>query len=296
MKKSKSSPWGAIIGEFKTQMLAEGKSDNTVSTYLLAVKQFVACHKDIDKVNDISQQSVNKFFLSFNPRRGTLNLKKNAIRKWISFLKTEYSFKKDIRIPIKDLPRPEPQYLTVEEQTKLLQYLKGKGDTFPHYVMLKLMLFTGLRISELTNLRFSDVENTGLVLRQTKHGSVKRKRLKNEINTMLKQFINARRNKSPLNEAPSGSEDYLFMSRYDGKYKPYSRQAVNQIVKKYVREIGITKKVSCHTLRHSFSVRFLKHGGTLLGLKIYLGHKSLTTTEIYSHISNTELEEQLERL
>ena len=102
--------------------------------------------------------------------------------------------------------------------------------------------------------------------------------------------------RSPLNEKPSGSEDFIFMSKYGGEYRSFTRQAVNQVIKKLARQVGITKKISPHMLRHSFSVRFLNRGGSLLGLKNYLGHRSIRTTEIYSHISDEQLKEELERL
>lgn len=296
VKNPKSTPWTGIVEGFRQQLLADGKSQNTLSAYLTAVEQFVKFHKDASKVNDISQVSVNKWLLRFNPRRGTLNLKKNAIRRFLDYLRAEYGYKRDIKIVLKDLPRPEPTYLSVQEQDRLLQYTKGLGETSQYFVMLKLMLFSGLRIGEVLNLKFADFEGDTLILRETKHGNRRRKHLKNEIARMLKQYVLARRNKYPLNEIPSGSEDYLFMSKYGGVYKPYSRISINQRLKQLAKAVGITKKISPHTLRHSFAVRFLNRGGSLIGLKNYLGHRDIKTTAIYTHISDEQLKEELERL
>lgn len=296
MKKSKSTPWEPILRDFEEQLRADGKADNSIATYLRAINQFVESYKDVSSTNAIDQKSVNKWLMQFDSRKGTLNLKKNALRSFLRFLKAERGFKKEIRIVVKDLPRPEPQFLTVQEQERLLQFVKGKGETSPHYVMIKLMIYSGMRISEVIGLRFADVEDDTVTLRQTKHGGVRRKHLKNEIARMLKVYINARRSKYPLNEMPSSSEDFLFMTKYAGKYKPYTRQGVNKVIKSYARSIGITKRISCHTLRHSFSVRFLKRGGSLIGLKNYLGHKDIKTTSIYLHCSADELKADLERL
>jgi site-specific recombinase XerD len=194
------------------------------------------------------------------------------------------------------LQRPEPAYLTISEQERLLQYARGLGETSQHFIMLKLMLYSGLRISEVLSLKFSDVEGSTLTLRQTKHGNIRRKHLKNDIARMLKVYINARRCKYPLNEMPSGTEDYLFMVKYGGTYKPFTRQGVNKLLKKFARSVGITKKVSNHIMRHSFSVRFLNRGGSLRGLQTYLGHRDIKTTAIYTHISDEQLKEELERL
>ena len=296
MKRSKTSPWEGIVRDFTLQLRADGKAEGTVSTYLQAVKQFTDFHKDATSTNSITQNSVNQWLSQFNPRKGTLNLKKNVLRSFLGFIKTEYGLKKEIKVVIKDLPRPEPAYLTIPEQERLLQFVKGLGETSQFYVMLKLMLYSGLRISEVTGLKFSDIEGSTLTLRQSKHGSVKRKHLKNEIARMLKVYINARRSKYPLNELPSGSEDFLFVTRYAGSFKSYTRQGINKVLKQFAKNVGITKKVSPHILRHSFSVRFLNRGGSLRGLQTYLGHKDIKTTAIYTHVSDEQLKEELERL
>jgi integrase/recombinase XerD len=296
LKKSKRGVWEGVVAGFEEQLRADGRSKNTIETYMCGVRQFLDEYKDANSVNTITQTVVNKWFSGFNPRKSTLNLKKIALNKFIIYLKEEYHFKNDIRISVKSLERPEPAFLTVGEQDRLLRYVKGFGEVSQYHVMLKLMLFTGLRVSEIIGLKFSDCEESTLVLRQTKHGNTRRKHLKTEIARMLKAYVIARRQKYPLNEAPAGSEDYLFQSRYGGQFKPFTRQAINKIIKRLAKQVGISKRISPHSLRHSFSVRFLSKGGSLLGLKNYLGHKHISTTEIYSHISDQQLHEELERL
>lgn len=296
MKKNKRSVWEGVVAGFEEQLRADGRSQNTIETYLCAVRQFLEEHKDADSVNAINQTAVNKWFAGFNPRKSTLNLKKIALNRFIGYLKSEYRFKNSIRIAVKSLPRIEPAFLTVGEQERLLRYVKGFGEVSQYHVMLRLMLFTGLRVSEIIGLKFVDVEEQTLVLRQTKHGNTRRKHLKAEIARMMKSFIIARRQKYPLNQAPAGSEDYLFQSSYAGQFKPFTRQAINKIIKRLAKQVGISKRISPHSLRHSFSVRFLSRGGSLMGLKNYLGHKHISTTEIYTHISDEQLKEELERL
>jgi integrase/recombinase XerD len=296
LKKSRSGVWEGIVQDFRLQLVADGNAEGTVGTYLQAILQFTDFHKDAISTNSITQNSVNQWLSKFNPRRGTLNLKKVALRQFLGYIKSDYGFKKEIRIVIKDLQRPEPAYLTIPEQERLLQYVKGLGEVSQHFVMLKLMLYSGLRISEVLSLKFSDVEGSTLTLRQTKHGNTRRKHLKNEIARMLKIYVNARRSKYPLNEMPSGSEDYLFLVRYAGKFKSFTRQGVNKVLKQFAKSVGITKKVSPHILRHSFSVRFLNRVGSLRGLQTYLGHRDIKTTAIYTHVSDEQLKEELERL
>jgi integrase/recombinase XerD len=296
MKKVKTSVWTGIIAGFEQELRAEGKAENTVTTYLQAVRQFTEFHKDADSVNSISQKSVNEWLTGFDSRTGTMNLKKNAIRKFFGFLKSEYKFRKEIKIAVRNLPRPEPSYLTIEEQERLLRYARGYGEVSAYHVMVRVLLYTGIRVSSLIGLKFKDFEGSTMTLRETKSGGTKRKHLKADIARLLKAYVMARRQKYPLNEAPAGSEDNLFLTRYAGQFKPYTRQALNKIIKKMAKAVSITKRISPHTLRHSFSVRFLSRNGSLLSLKHYLDHKSISTTEIYTHISDERLQEELERL
>jgi site-specific recombinase XerD len=296
LKKTRTGVWVGIISAFEQELRAEGKAENTVTTYLLAVRQFTEHHSDAVSVNAISQKSVNEWLTGFNSRTGTMNLKKNAVRKFLGFLKSEYKFRKEIKVAVRNLPRPEPSYLTVEEGARLLRYAKGYGELSSYHVLIKIFLYTGIRVSSLIGLKFKDIEGSTMTLRETKSGNTKRKHLNTEVARLLKAYVTARRQKYPLNEAPAGSEDNLFLTRYAGQFKPYSRQGLNKIIKKIAKAVGITKRISPHTLRHSFSVKFLSRNGSLLGLKHYLDHKSISTTEIYTHINDEQLKEELERL
>lgn len=294
-KKPKSSPWEGIIISYADQLRADGKSQATIDGYVLAAKQFAGYHKGIENINQISQENTNKLFVKYNPRKATMNLKKTAVRQFLLYLSQEYGLKKQIVIKVKTLPRKEPQFLSIQEQDKLLQFARGLGEHSPYYIILKLLVYSGLRVGELTNLRCSDISTSGLLLREVKHGTTRRKRLKGEIMRMLNGFLKARQ-KYPLNKYPSGSEDYLFGSLYKGVYRPFTRQGIDRIVKRFCRKIGITKRVSPHCLRHSYSYRFLSKGGSILGLQKSLGHRNLATTQIYSHLTDDELQEMEERL
>jgi integrase/recombinase XerC len=295
LKNPKSSPWVGIINNYADQMKADGKAKATIDAYVLAARQFSEYNKDIQNINQISQDCANKMFMKYNPRKASMNLKKTAVRQFLLYLTQAYGLKKQIVIKVKTLPRKEPQFLSLQEQDKLIQFARGLGEYSPYFIMIKLLIFSGLRVGELTNLRFSDVTTNGLILREVKHGSTRRKRLKGEIMRMLYGFIKARQ-KYSLNKYPSASEDYLFGSIYRGIYKSFSRQGIDRIVKRFCKKIGITKHVSPHCLRHSYSYRFLSKGGSILGLQKSLGHRNLASTQVYSHITDEDLQTELERL
>jgi integrase/recombinase XerD len=260
------------------------------------VRQFVRTLDAAAGIHSIDQDSINKWLIRFDSRKGTLNLKKNALRSFLNYLKAEHKFMKEIRITTKQLPRPEPQFLTITEQEKLLRYARSKGIYSKYHVIIRLMLYSGMRISEVLGLRFADVDGDRVILRETKHGSVRRKLLKKEIAVMLDTFLHARRTKSPFDTFPHDNDDYVFMSQYMGRYKSLSPEILNKVLKRFAREAGITKRISCHTLRHSFSVRFLSRGGSLRGLQQYLGHRDIKTTAVYLHCTDDDLKKELERL
>lgn len=283
-----------LLVEFTQHLRAEGKSVSTIEVYTIAVAQFLTDIKH--DLKRITQKTSDNFFAEFSSQIQTQNQKKNAIKKFFTFLATNKRLRTNIHIKTKDVRRPDPEYLTLDEQDKLIQYMRGLGEHSKPFVIIKTLLFTGLRVSELINLKFSDVHESGLTLRDPKSRSTRRKRIKHEIGSLLKKFIKARRTQWPLNNAPSGSNDYLFMTQSKGQYKSYTRQAISAMLKKYAKEIGITKKISPHTLRHSFAYRYLQAGGALKGLQRQLNHAGIESTEIYLHISDEQEQEELERL
>jgi integrase/recombinase XerD len=283
-----------LLTEFTQHLRAEGKSKSTIEAYSIAVAQFLTHIKH--DLKRISQKTMDNFFAEYSSQIQTQNQKKNAIKKFLSFLDTNKHIRYHLHIKTKDVRRPDPEYLTLDEQDKLIQYVRGLGEYSKPFTIIKTLLLTGLRVSELINLKFSDVHESGLTLRDPKSRSTRRKRIKREIGAMLKKFMKARRTQWPLNNAPAGSNDYLFMTHHKGQYKSYTRQAISAMVKKYAREIGITKKISPHTLRHSFAYRYLQAGGALKGLQRQLNHAGIESTEIYLHISDEQEQEELERL
>lgn len=293
MKKQKFVPLESIINGYQSNLKAEGKSLNTIDSYTIVAKQFARQHKGISKLNDITQKSVDKFLGQFDCRKGTLPLKQIGTRRFLDYIRNEYKFTNVIKIKVKNVIRQESECMSVDEQDKFLRYLRGFGETHIYYILFKLLMLSGLRISELLMLRWSDITSTGLILRQSKHGGVRRKQLKQELLRMLKVYLNARRCKS---EIPYLSDGYIFVTKNKGLYRPYTRQGVNLLLKRLIKQIGINKKISPHSLRHGFSLRFLNSGGSLLGLQKILSHQDLKTTAYYLHLADNQIAEELEAL
>jgi len=246
-------------------------SGKTIKTYIYCINRFLKfAEKGIDK---ISKKDVRLFleFLSEKKLTGnTMNVYHMAIR----FL-FENVLDKRIWIDIKYSKVPEklPVVLSKEEVKKLFSIIKNPK----HKLMIQLMYSAGLRVSELVNLKINDVDldkNYGWV-RGGKGGKdrifIVAKSLKNE----LERFIDLKK-----------TDEWLFTSQGGRKYNIRSLQ---QIVKKAGKEAGIEKRVSCHTLRHSFATHLIEDGYSVSEVQTLLGHKSPETTFIYLHTASPNM-------
>lgn len=188
-------------------------------------------------------------------------------------------------IKLPKLEKKLPNYLTIEEIDKLLNIKLIKPIDYRNKAMLEVLFATGTRISELINLTLNQVDYDECIIRVI--GKGKKTRiipLGNSAIAYLKLYINEYR---PFILKTKTSE-YVFVNKNGTKI---SRQGFFKILKKLVKESGIEKDVSPHTLRHSFATYLLNNGADLRVIQELLGHENLVTTEIYSHLSNKKIEE-----
>jgi integrase/recombinase XerD len=151
--------------------------------------------------------------------------------------------------------------------------------------MLEVLYATGLRVSELINLRLSDMNLNQGCLRIIGKGNRERLvPLGEEAIDVLREFMQEARPQILNNR----QTDYVFPSRRGG---PMTRQAFWHAIKRYAREAGIAKPLSPHTLRHPFATHLVNHGADLRSVQLLLGHSSLSTTQIYTHVARSTLQE-----
>ncbi|MEM7825010.1 MAG: tyrosine-type recombinase/integrase [Candidatus Aenigmatarchaeota archaeon] len=259
----------AVIRECKRRRY----SDRTIKTYIYCINRFLkSTKKSIDK---ISKKDVRLFLENLSEKEmagNTMNVYHMAIR----FL-FEDVLDKRIWIDIKYSKVPEkfPVILTKEEVKKLFDNIENPK----HRLMIELMYSAGLRVSELTNLCVKDLEidkGFGWV----REGKGKKDRLfiiAEKLKDRIKELIE-KENLEP--------EFYLFRSQRDKKYDVRSLQ---KIIKKAARNARIEKKISCHTLRHSFATHLIENGYSISEVQALLGHKSPETTFIYLHSSASNM-------
>jgi integrase/recombinase XerD len=212
----------------------------------------------------------------------------SSFRRFFRYLMREGAIKDDptAQIAMPKIGRSLPKSLTEEEVESLLGAPVvtdplGNRDRS----MLEVLYATGLRVSELVNLRHGQVNTTQGVIRILGKGNRERLiPLGEEAMRWLKDFASGSRGEILLER----QTDYLFPTRRGDRM---TRQAFWHIIKRYARKAGINKELSPHTLRHAFATHLLNHGADLRVVQMLLGHSDLSTTQIYTHVARERLKE-----
>ncbi|MBT3216435.1 MAG: site-specific tyrosine recombinase XerD [Candidatus Marinimicrobia bacterium] len=219
----------------------------------------------------------------------TLHRNFSAIRSYHSFL-VESELTKHNPAQLLDPPRMTkklPDVLTANEIESIINAVTEDSSSYLRdKSMLEMLYSTGLRVSELCELELVDIQNNYGVLRIKGKGN--KERLvpigRNAVD-MLEEYLKNLRKKLGEKKLDKGK---IFLS-LNGR--PLTRAAVWQILKKWTAQAGITKNISPHTFRHSFATHLLEGGADLRAIQEMLGHESITTTELYTHLDRQYLAE-----
>ena len=261
-----------------------GLSSNTINSYKYDLKDFdLYFNQNVVNLNYMD-------ILGYLKHIGEKSARTTAHH--ITVLSSFYQFLLDekiidsnpcLNITNSKIPRKLPNYLTLDEIDKLLDIRLDNPYAYRNKAMLELLYATGLRISELVNLKVTDIDFQECYVRV--FGKGKKERIVPIADVALKYlkiYINEYRN-DILNGDIS---DYLFISNAK---KNITRQGFFKILKKESSRAGIKKVVSPHVLRHSFATHLLSNGADLRIIQELLGHENIITTEIYAHLINEKL-------
>jgi integrase/recombinase XerD len=212
----------------------------------------------------------------------------SSFRRFFRYLVREGVVQEDptAQIAMPKIGRSLPKSLTEEEVESLLSAPVvsdplGNRDR----AMLEVLYATGLRVSELVNLRHGQVNiNQGVIRIMGKGNRERLIPLGEEALRWLTEFASGARSEILLER----QTDYLFPTRRGDRM---TRQAFWHIIKRYARKSGISKDLSPHTLRHAFATHLLNHGADLRVVQMLLGHSDLSTTQIYTHVARERLKE-----
>ena len=183
------------------------------------------------------------------------------------------------------LGRKLPVTLDVEEIDKMIAVIDlSKLEGERNKVILETLFSCGLRVSELVGLKISDLHPQAGILKVTGKGNKERLvPLPSSLSRMIEQYMRLIRSQVPLK---NGEEDIVFLNRNGRRL---TRVMVFIIVRDLAARAGIRKKISPHTFRHSFATSLVEGGADLRAVQEMLGHESITTTEIYTHLDRDYL-------
>ena len=182
------------------------------------------------------------------------------------------------------LPDKLPNYLTYEEVDRLLDMPLKTDYDYRTKAMLELLYATGMRVSELLSLRFSNIDLENTIVRVEGKGSKERIIPFNDTSKKyLELYLNFYR---PKLIKPGKNYEELFLNN---RGTPMTRQGLFKLLKQLCKELGIKKNVSPHILRHSFATHLLNAGADLRVIQEFLGHSSISTTQIYTHVSKEHI-------
>lgn len=196
--------------------------------------------------------------------------------------------------PAKDLDTPRlsrklPVVLSVHELDKLIMAIDlSTPEGQRNKAIIETLYGSGLRVSELVNMKLSDIQTELAFIKVTGKGN--KQRLVPVGREALKHILIYKTSVRPTIKIQKGSEDILFLNRFG---RQLSREMIFMIVKQLAKAAGIKKNVSPHTLRHCFATHLIEGGADLRAVQEMLGHESITTTEIYTHLDREFLRENL---
>ncbi len=283
-----------LIDRFLTYLTAvKGLSKNTLESYGRDILKF-AVFLEEKNITGIERVGYNHIldFLTYLKEMGlrpkSISRALISIRQFFKFLLTEGFIDSDpaffIRTP--KIKRVLPEVLSIEDVEKLLS---SPEESSPEGIrdkcMLEVLYATGIRVSELVELRLNDVNfELGYIIAYGKGSKERIVPIGDKAKNKLKEYLDTSRPKL----LKSRTSVNLFVTRLG---KKMTRQGFWKIVKTYSKKSGITKKISPHTLRHSFATHLLERGADLRAIQIMLGHSDISTTQIYTHIERGRLKE-----
>ena len=268
-----------------------GLSENTINSYGIDLKLFLEYlrENEIPSFKQVNKEVIVNYMQSEknnNKANSSILRSVSSLRKFFQYLAQEKIIEKDPMLLI-DTPKKKqhlPQVLTKEEVEKLLHSPNtGQVLGLRDRAMLELMYATGLRISEIINLKLEDLHLTIGTLQTLGKGHKERiVPVGDEAIKWINRYLEEARPKL-LKQKRS---NYLFLNFHGNNL---TRQGVWKNLKAEVRKAGIQKNITPHTLRHSFATHILENGADLRIVQELLGHADISTTQIYTHLSNKQL-------
>lgn len=284
-----------IIRKYRNYLLLEKSlSANSIEAYMTDLSKLSGFLQNEDlKVEDVTLDDLQQFIAQLYD----LGINARSVARIISGIKSFYGFllldgymQTD---PTELLETPKiglklPTVLSLDEIDNLISVIDlSTKEGQRNRAILEVLYGCGLRISELTSLKFSDLFfDEGFIKVEGKGSKQRLVPISHTAINEIEKYLYYRREMN----IKKGSEDILFLSN---RGTPISRIMVFHFIKQYAEQAGIKKTISPHTFRHSFATHLLEGGANIRAIQLMLGHEKITTTEIYTHMDREYLRQEI---
>ena len=290
--------WDTSIENFKNYLkLERGLSINSIKSYefdLFQFKNFITKNSINESPKKCSSSTVKRYlYKNFSNKKSRSQARSiSALKSFFNYLLFEGEINSS---PLNDIESPKienklPEVLTEDEIKKLISSVNLEAEFGQrNKTIIEVLYGTGIRVSELTELKLSNIFFNENILKVTGKGNKERFVPLGKIASIeIKKYLNDR-GKLKIN---SKFSDILFLNKYG---RQLTRSMIFKVIKDSSKNAKIDKKISPHTLRHSYATHLLKNGADLRTIQLILGHESITTTEIYTHLDTFHLEDVLKK-
>ena len=288
--------WRRLINDFKFYLQIErGLSKNTVMSYSHDISSFVDFMENSnikESPQNCSKETLQQFIFTQSKLIGSNSQARrvSALKSFFNFLIFE-NYCQDSPADLIEAPkigRKLPQILNTNEIEKILDGIElNKSQGQRNRAIIETLYGSGLRVSELVEITLSNIFIKENIIRVNGKGGKQRLI---PLGSYSKKFIQIYVDEiRPFEKIKD--EDILFLNRNG---KKMSRAMIFTIIRNAAKKVGIKKKISPHTFRHSFATHLLENGADLRTIQLLLGHESIITTEIYTHLDNKHLKKVME--
>lgn len=292
--------WSSYINGFKAHLkLEKGLAANSISAYerdVLKLSEFLTANEIDKNPQQITVNEITNFIIRLNK----LGIHQRSQARIISGLRIFFNYLLLEEVietsPLENIENPKiptylPNFLSIEEiELIVAQIDMSKADGQRNRAIFETLYGCGLRVTELINLKISNLYFKESFIKVTGKGN--KERLVPINKQAIKHIINYKNHIRNQLKIQKGEEDILFLNR---RGKRLSRQYIFIALQQLVADAGIQKKISPHTLRHSFATHLVEGGASLRAVQAMLGHQSITTTEIYTHLDRNFLKKTIEQ-
>ena len=288
--------WDSSFENFKNYLkLERGLSVNSIKSYeydLNLFKNFIQSNQMSDTPFNCRPETIKNYLYNnlSNKKSRSQARSISSIKGFFNYLIFEGHIKKS---PISDIESPKieknlPEVLTELEIEKLIKSFDIKENFGQrNRTIIEVLYGTGMRVSELVNLKLSNIFFKENIIKIIGKGNKERFVPLGDIaSNEIRKYLKIRDNLI----IDSKFSDIVFLNRYG---RGLTRSMIFKIISDSYKRIGLNKKISPHTLRHSFATHLLKNGADLRTIQLILGHESISTTEIYTHLDTNHLDEVL---